>query len=707
MLNPVNGAARFTDAVPSLAGQFVKDADPALIDALRASGRLVEVEAVRALVPALLALRHSAHLLGEADVVRAHVGDQGRDAARERDDQLASRSTSSTAASATGSRTTSTGRCPATGSGARRSPCGGAATAATTPASDRSRSSPSSPASRSRTSTCTARTSTTSSSTAPSARPAARGGSSRCSTRGSTPARCRPRRCTTRSRTRTRSRRRFPADFICEAIDQTRGWFYSLLAVNTLVFDQAPYKNVVCLALLLDQRRPEDVQEPRQRHGPVERAPGPRRRCAALELRVGQLTVDAQAGVAREHRRDDEPLPAHAVEHVLVLRDLREPRRLDADRRARVRRRPTTCSTGGSDRGCTHGVGGRRRARAVRRPARRAVARAARRRPLQLVRAPLALAVLERGGHRRARGAARVPARHRADARAVLPVHLRRALTRTSRRRRSPCTSATGRSFDAAAIDPALESDMALARQVVSLGLAARTEVRLKVRQPLARALVLLPGGQAIPDVGAGGDRRRAEREAARDGDEPRRPARLLRRPELPPARPEGRASSCRRSRSALADGRRRGDPATRSTPTAASTSTSTAMTIRLEPEDVDVRATSHEEFALAEDAGIAVALDTRLDDDAPARGLRPRGDPGAQRPPQGQGPRDLRPDRRPAAGRRPRWATRWRATATGSPARCSRSSCAWSRSSPGNAAGLRGGRRSGEATIGVRIGKA
>ncbi len=30
--------------------------------------------------------------------------------------------------------------------------------------------------------------------------------------------------------------RRFPADFICEAIDQTRGWFYSLLAVNTLVF---------------------------------------------------------------------------------------------------------------------------------------------------------------------------------------------------------------------------------------------------------------------------------------------------------------------------------------------------------------------------------------------------------------------------------------------------------------------------------------
>ncbi len=44
----------------------------------------------------------------------------------------------------------------------------------------------------------------------------------------------------------------FPADFICEAIDQTRGWFYSLLAVNTLVFGQSPYRNVVCLNLIVD-----------------------------------------------------------------------------------------------------------------------------------------------------------------------------------------------------------------------------------------------------------------------------------------------------------------------------------------------------------------------------------------------------------------------------------------------------------------------
>ncbi len=45
----------------------------------------------------------------------------------------------------------------------------------------------------------------------------------------------------------------FPADFICEAIDQTRGWFYSLLAINTLVFDATPYKNVVCLGHIVDE----------------------------------------------------------------------------------------------------------------------------------------------------------------------------------------------------------------------------------------------------------------------------------------------------------------------------------------------------------------------------------------------------------------------------------------------------------------------
>jgi isoleucyl-tRNA synthetase len=48
-------------------------------------------------------------------------------------------------------------------------------------------------------------------------------------------------------------RERFPADYICEALDQTRGWFYSLLAISTLLFGRAPYEHVVCLGLILDR----------------------------------------------------------------------------------------------------------------------------------------------------------------------------------------------------------------------------------------------------------------------------------------------------------------------------------------------------------------------------------------------------------------------------------------------------------------------
>ncbi len=45
----------------------------------------------------------------------------------------------------------------------------------------------------------------------------------------------------------------FPADFISEAVDQTRGWFYSLLAISTLLFNKAPYKNVIVLGLVQDE----------------------------------------------------------------------------------------------------------------------------------------------------------------------------------------------------------------------------------------------------------------------------------------------------------------------------------------------------------------------------------------------------------------------------------------------------------------------
>ena len=45
----------------------------------------------------------------------------------------------------------------------------------------------------------------------------------------------------------------FPADFISEAIDQTRGWFYTLMAISTLLFDKSPYKNVIVLGHVQDK----------------------------------------------------------------------------------------------------------------------------------------------------------------------------------------------------------------------------------------------------------------------------------------------------------------------------------------------------------------------------------------------------------------------------------------------------------------------
>jgi len=47
---------------------------------------------------------------------------------------------------------------------------------------------------------------------------------------------------------------RFPADYICEAVDQTRGWFYSLHAISTLLFNRPCFKNVICLGHVLDAR---------------------------------------------------------------------------------------------------------------------------------------------------------------------------------------------------------------------------------------------------------------------------------------------------------------------------------------------------------------------------------------------------------------------------------------------------------------------
>ena len=238
VLNPVDADGAFDHTRPAFTGRFVKDADRDIIDDLTARGLLVRRGGLRAQLPPLLALRHAAHLLGQDVVVRPHVRAARRAAARERDASAGTPSTSSTAASASGSRATSTGRCRATATGARRCRSGAARDAATTPASARSPSWPSWPGrdlsdlDLHRPYVDDVTVPVPARARAPARR--LRAGARRVVRLGLDAVGAAP--LPVRGR-RTAFDEAFPADFICEAIDQTRGWFYSLLAVNTLVFD--------------------------------------------------------------------------------------------------------------------------------------------------------------------------------------------------------------------------------------------------------------------------------------------------------------------------------------------------------------------------------------------------------------------------------------------------------------------------------------
>ena len=316
--------------------RFVKDTDPDLIDDLTARGRIV----------AVVDYTHSYPHCWRCDTpliywakptwfARTSAYKHGAARARTRR-STGTPSTSSTAASATGSRTTSTGRCRATATGARRSPCGAATTAArhlrrlgrrarraVGARPHRHRSAPAVrrrrhdhvPGVRDR------------------HRVPHRTGARRVVRLGLDAGRAVP--LPVRARATTFDQR-FPADFICEAIDQTRGWFYSLLAVNTLVFGQHAVPQRRVPGAHRRQGRRQDVEVARQRDRPGARARrAGRRRAALVHVLVG-LAVDAEARLRRGHRRGHPPVPADAVEHLLVLRHLREHRRLDAAPRARA-----------------------------------------------------------------------------------------------------------------------------------------------------------------------------------------------------------------------------------------------------------------------------------------------------------------------------------------------------------------------------------
>ena len=120
VVNPIRPDGHFAADVPLVGGAFFKKADESLVADLAERGLLFRRAAVRARLPALLALPHAAHVLRAAVLVHPHHRGQGRPPARERGHPAGTRTRSSTAGTATGWPTTSTGHCPATATGAPR-----------------------------------------------------------------------------------------------------------------------------------------------------------------------------------------------------------------------------------------------------------------------------------------------------------------------------------------------------------------------------------------------------------------------------------------------------------------------------------------------------------------------------------------------------------------------------------------------------------
>ena len=116
--------------------------------------------------------------------------------------------------------------------------------------------------------------------------------------------------------------RQFPAQFISEAVDQTRGWFHSLLAESTLLFNKAPYQNVIVLGHVQDETRSEDVQTSKGNAvDPFDCAQKARRRRYPLVFLFKQFA--AVASFNRFHDdaviRRSEKVYGHSLEHICVL----------------------------------------------------------------------------------------------------------------------------------------------------------------------------------------------------------------------------------------------------------------------------------------------------------------------------------------------------------------------------------------------------
>ena len=406
----------------------------------------------------------------------------------------------------------------------------------------------------------------------------------------------------------------FPADFICEAIDQTRGWFYSLLAVNTLVFDRTPYRNVVCLAHIVD----EQGQKMSKSRGNVmdpwdvfhdfgadalrwyffsSGSPWTNRRVFAEGIREATrktlLTLwnvwsffATYADLDGWEPSDADAAPAPAPEHVLDRWVLG---RLDGTIAA------VTAALDGFD-----ALEAATQVAAFVDDLSNWYVRRSRPR-FWKASDPAAHATLHR--------CLVVSSQLLAPLCPFLADELHVALTGATSVHLTDWPSPSG------AADEGLAAEMAAARQLVALGRAARTEAKVKVRQPLRRALLLHPGVTLSPEVA----REVADELNVKALEDVESLAELISWTVVPNFRVLGpklgpKVNDVKQALASV-DGsalKRQLDDE----------GWAEVAGVRLEAGDVEVRASQHEDYALAQEGAWAVALDLDLDETLRVEGV-------------------------------------------------------------------------------------
>ena len=415
--------------------------------------------------------------------------------------------------------------------------------------------------------------------------------------------------------------RRFPADFICEAIDQTRGWFYSLLAVNTLVFGHAPYRDVVCLALLLDQ----DGQKMSKSKGNVMDPWSVLTTRGADALRWNFAYASSPWTPKRVYLENiDETTNRFLVTLWNTYVFFVTYANLDGWMPDSEREEAADASAHVMDRWI------RSRLHTTVRDSTAALE------DFDALRATQAIDGfvddLSNWYVRRSR-----PRFWKASDRSAHAV-LHECLARVSQMLAPICPftadelyqnlAGTDQSVhlsdwpaaDEAAIDAALEREMGLARELVSLGLAARAESKLKVRQPLPRAIALVPAdctlsAEVAAEIADALNVKALETVTSLEG--------LLDYTVLPNFRALGPKVGAALPRVKELLAAVDGGAVRRSLAEDGSYSLDVDGTVVvLTAEDLQIRAASHEELALTQDGPLAVAIDTQIDDALRREGL-------------------------------------------------------------------------------------